>query len=161
MFCDCFNFGSCEELAIVQVRRWGFCKGLRVCEELLFGTTGFRKLISLLFAMIFGSQYAPFCCSVGQHVQGFQPLNNLMVMGHGSLICLQCHHTYHTAIQKHLEHKLITHAYLQKVWTTTHVLHKDENRLIRLACGRAEVVVAIACNTGPCMPRSVNGSTRR
>jgi hypothetical protein len=63
MFCDCFSFGSCEELAIVRVRRWGFHKGLRVCKELLFGTAGFRKLISLLFAMIFGSQYAPFCCS--------------------------------------------------------------------------------------------------
>ncbi len=67
MFCDWFSFGSCEELAIVWVRRWGFRKSLRVCEELLFGTAGFRKLISLLFAMIFGSQYAPFCCSVLQN----------------------------------------------------------------------------------------------
>ncbi len=43
---------------IVRVRSLGFRKGLRVCEELLFGTTGFRKLFSNLFAMIFGSQYA-------------------------------------------------------------------------------------------------------
>jgi hypothetical protein len=38
----------------------GFRKGLKVCEEFLFGTVGFRNLISLLFARIFGSQYAPF-----------------------------------------------------------------------------------------------------
>ncbi len=59
MFCDWFSFGSCEELAIVQVRSLGFCKGTRVYEELLFETAGFRKLFSLLFAMIFGLQYAP------------------------------------------------------------------------------------------------------
>jgi hypothetical protein len=59
MFWDWFNFESCEELAIVWVGSLGFRKGLRVCEELLFGTAGFRKLFSLLFAMIFGSQYAP------------------------------------------------------------------------------------------------------
>jgi hypothetical protein len=60
---DGFSFGSCEELAIVRVRRCGFRKGLRVCDEFVFGTAGFRNLISLLFARIFGSQYAPFCCS--------------------------------------------------------------------------------------------------
>jgi len=98
---------------------------------------------------------------IGQQVQGFQPLDNLMLMGPGSLICLQCHHTCHTAKQKHPEHRLITHASLQKVWTTTYLLHKDENGLIRLACGRAEVVVVAAYNTGPCKPRSVDGSTRR
>ncbi len=59
MFCNWFSFGSCEEPAIVRVRSLGFCKGVRVCKELLFGTAGFRKLFSLLFAMIFGSQYAP------------------------------------------------------------------------------------------------------
>ncbi len=59
MFYDWFSFGSCEELAIVRVRSLGFRTGARVCEELLFGTAGFRKLFSLLFAMIFGLQYAP------------------------------------------------------------------------------------------------------
>jgi hypothetical protein len=59
MFCDWFSFGSCEELAIVWVRSLGFRKGLRVCEELLFEAASFRKLFSLLFTMIFGSQYAP------------------------------------------------------------------------------------------------------
>ncbi len=60
MCCDGFSFGSCEELAIVRVQRCGFRKGLRVCDEFVFGTAGFRNLISLLFARIFGSQYAPF-----------------------------------------------------------------------------------------------------
>ncbi len=59
MFCDWFSFGSCEKLTIVRVRSLGFRKGLRVYEELLFGIAGFRKLFSLLFVMIFGSQYAP------------------------------------------------------------------------------------------------------
>jgi hypothetical protein len=59
MFWDWFSFESCEELAIVRVQSLGFRKSLRVCEELLFGTAGFQKLFSLLFAMIFGSQYAP------------------------------------------------------------------------------------------------------
>jgi len=59
MFCDWFSFGSYEELAIVRVRSLRFHKGARVCENLLFGTVGFRKLFSLLFAMIFGLQYAP------------------------------------------------------------------------------------------------------
>jgi hypothetical protein len=63
MCCDGFSFGSCEEVAIVRVRRWGFRKSLKVCEEFLFGIAGFRNLISLLFARIFGSQYGPFCCS--------------------------------------------------------------------------------------------------
>jgi hypothetical protein len=55
------NRKSCiEEVAIVRVRRWGFRKGLKVCEEFLFGTAGFRNLISLLFVRIFGSQYGPF-----------------------------------------------------------------------------------------------------
>jgi hypothetical protein len=34
-------------------------KSLRVREELWFATMGFQKLLSLLFAMIFGSQNMP------------------------------------------------------------------------------------------------------
>jgi hypothetical protein len=98
---------------------------------------------------------------IGKQVQGFQPSDNLMLMGPGSLISLQCHHTCHTTKQKHPKHRLITCASLQKVWTTTYLLHKDENELIRLACGHAEVAVAAACNRGPCRPRFVDGSTQK
>jgi hypothetical protein len=38
-------------------------KSLRICEELWFATAGFRKHLSLLFAMIFGSQKGTICSS--------------------------------------------------------------------------------------------------
>jgi hypothetical protein len=50
---------TCEGLAIVRVRMLWYRKSLRVCEELWFATVRFQKHLSLLFAMIFGSQNSP------------------------------------------------------------------------------------------------------
>jgi len=58
-FCNYIKFWTCEGLAIVRVRMLWYRKSLRVCEELWFAIAGFRKLLSLLFAMIFGSQNNP------------------------------------------------------------------------------------------------------
>jgi hypothetical protein len=49
---------------MVRVQMLWYRKRLRVCEELWLATAGFRRFLSLLFAMIFGSQIAPCCCSV-------------------------------------------------------------------------------------------------
>ncbi len=58
-FCDCIKFGSCEGLAIVRVRMLWYRKSLRICKVLWFATARFQKHLSLLFAMIFGSQNSP------------------------------------------------------------------------------------------------------